>query len=235
MAVGSDRWGAAAYAAWFETPLGREVWADEERALLAVLRPHAGWRVLDAGCGDGRLLVTLTGRGARPIGVDASAATLATARTRLRAAGVSPQLVRADLTALPFRAAAFDAATAVTVLCVVAAPAVVLGELARVVRAGGRVAVGELERWSLWALRRRLGGGRGPWRGVRFWSAGRLTRALRAVGLSPRDRVGAVFYPPARAAARVLRQLDGAVGRVTTVGAAFIAIGADRLPEAADG
>jgi 2-polyprenyl-3-methyl-5-hydroxy-6-metoxy-1,4-benzoquinol methylase len=57
-----------AYAAWFESPLGRRVWAHEERALLIVLQPKAGWRVLDAACGDGRLLRSLAGRACAPSG-----------------------------------------------------------------------------------------------------------------------------------------------------------------------
>jgi SAM-dependent methyltransferase len=229
MAVAGDLWDPVAYAAWFDTPLGRQVWADEERALLAVLDPAAGDQVLDAACGDGRLLAALAARGTRAIGVDAGAAMLAAARTRLRAAGVPVSLVRADLATLPFAAGAFDAVTAVTVLCVAAAPEATLRELARAVRQGGRVVVGELGRWSLWALRRRLRGRRrGAWHGARFWTARQLGHALRAAGLAPRVTRSAVFYPPISPAARLLHRLDRLLGRVTTVGAAFMAIAADR-------
>ncbi len=43
------------YADWFESPLGRRVWADEREALNRVLGNVAGWRMLDAGAGDCRL------------------------------------------------------------------------------------------------------------------------------------------------------------------------------------
>jgi 2-polyprenyl-3-methyl-5-hydroxy-6-metoxy-1,4-benzoquinol methylase len=91
-----------AYGTWFESPVGRRVWADEERALLRVLRPRPGGRVLDAGCGDGRLLVSLARQGLRVVGVDASGVMLRAARDRARTAGLAVHLVRADVGVLPF-------------------------------------------------------------------------------------------------------------------------------------
>lgn len=72
------------YRAWFDSALGRRVWAHEERALFSVLQPEAGSRVLDAGCGDGRLLLSLARRGVRVVGADASATMLRAARDRAR-------------------------------------------------------------------------------------------------------------------------------------------------------
>ncbi len=61
--------------------------------------------VLDLGCGAGRHLVALAERGVRAFGVDRSVAALAA--TPAAAGG---RVVRADLRALPFADAAFDAA-----------------------------------------------------------------------------------------------------------------------------
>jgi ubiquinone/menaquinone biosynthesis C-methylase UbiE len=127
---------AAAYGAWFETALGRRVWADERRALGAVLDPVAGRTVLDAGCGDGRWSLALGDQGAQVVGVDGDAVMLQAARRRCGRGRGRPILVRADV-ALPFANGAFDLVTAVTVLCVAARPLAVVRELARVVRVGG--------------------------------------------------------------------------------------------------
>ncbi|MBI4539595.1 MAG: class I SAM-dependent methyltransferase [Gemmatimonadetes bacterium] len=220
----------AAYGAWFDSPLGRRVWVDEERALFGVLQPKAGWHVLDAGCGDGRLLLSLARHGVRAVGVDASAAMLRAARDRACAAGLPVQLARADVRALPFADESFDAVAAVTVLCFVADSLAALREVARTVRRGGRVAIGELGRWSSWAARRRSQGRRhgGPWSVARFWSARGLRRLLRAAGLVSRRVRGAVFYPRSAAAARAFAPLDAGLGAITTVGAAFIALAADK-------
>jgi SAM-dependent methyltransferase len=72
--------------------------------VVDLLAPDAGERILDLGCGTGRLTDRIAATGARAVGVDSSPAMLAEAR----ASRPRPEFVRADATALPFEAA-FDA------------------------------------------------------------------------------------------------------------------------------
>jgi ubiquinone/menaquinone biosynthesis C-methylase UbiE len=81
-----------------------------------------GLRVLDAGCGAGALSERLAGLGARVAGLD------------LRGGPV-----RGDLRRLPFRDGAFDLAVCALVLHYLRDPAAAVAELARVLRAGGRL------------------------------------------------------------------------------------------------
>jgi SAM-dependent methyltransferase len=214
----------AAYRAWFDSPLGRRVWADEERALLGVLRPEPGWRVLDVGCGDGRLLESLARRGLRAIGADPAAEMLRAARQRLGRGWAPIHLVRAEIGALPFASESFEAAIAVTVLCFVRDPGRALEDVARSVHRGGHVVVAVLGRRSSWAAERRRR--RGSWRLAKFWSAGELKGVLRGAGLLPQRLRGAVFYPRSASAARAFAALETALGAITTIGAAFIAAAA---------
>lgn len=97
-----------------------------------------GRRVLDAGCGTGRLAAALAERArAKVWGVDRSPEMLAVARTRVPP-GVGLKLGR--LEELPFKDDWFDAAVAWLVVHLVDRPRA-LAELRRVVRPGGAIAV----------------------------------------------------------------------------------------------
>jgi SAM-dependent methyltransferase len=103
-------------------------------------------RVLDAGCGSGRLTVALAEAGAAVTGVDTNASQLDVAARRAAEAGASLQLLEADFNdALPFADATFDAV--VSRLSVMAAPDPIatLRELGRVLEPGGRLVT------ALWA------------------------------------------------------------------------------------
>jgi trans-aconitate methyltransferase len=86
---------------------------DWGRRVIARLQPRPGERVLDLGCGTGRLTADIAGQtgSARVTALDRSAAMLAVAR---ETAGLDGRIVRADGTALPFNGtfdAVFSAAT----------------------------------------------------------------------------------------------------------------------------
>jgi SAM-dependent methyltransferase len=174
---------ARRYDAWFETGWGRYAWRVESAAVLAALGPVAGHRIVEVGCGTGRLAALLADRGATVVGVDVDAAMLAVAATR--AAG---RLVRADAGRLPLPDATADAAVAVATLEFTTDPARVLAEMARVTRPGGRLVVAVLNPRSLWGWAARVRH-RSPYRDGCFLSRDRLlalgrrhgTAALRGV------------------------------------------------------
>ncbi|MGQ0553117.1 MAG: methyltransferase domain-containing protein [Planctomycetota bacterium] len=101
-----------------------------------VLR-HARGRVLDAGCGAGRLLGPLASAGLRPFGSDLSLAMLAQSQERVRTAGAEARLLQADIERLPFAAESFDTLLSITVLEHFPGYAGILSEYARVLRPGG--------------------------------------------------------------------------------------------------
>ena len=118
-----------------------------ERWGLARLRARALAEVSAAVGGGGRLLEVGAGTGGNfglyPKGV--RAACVEPSREMLLRAASKPErpagslLARAFAERLPFADATFDAAFATLVFCSVGSPHVGLGELRRVVRAGGRV------------------------------------------------------------------------------------------------
>jgi arsenite methyltransferase len=110
----------------------------QRRRVLDLLAPQRGERILDVGCGPGHLareIASAVGAEGRVCGVDVSEQMLALA------AGSGVELVHATGATLPVGDGDFDAAVATQVYEFVEELANALGELHRVLRAGGRALI----------------------------------------------------------------------------------------------
>lgn len=177
---------AEAYEAWYETPLGAYVIAEEERALKGLLPP--GESLLEVGAGTGYWLRRLAYP--KKVGVEPSEAMRRLGKERVPEA----EWVAAQGEALPFADGAFDVVLLFTVLEFVGEVERVLAEARRVLKPGGALVVGVLEALSPWAaLYRRLGEkGVLPWARARF-----LAREDLKALLGPPEAEGeAVFLAP---------------------------------------
>ena len=116
-----------------------------DRVHLAALAALAGsdWVVGDLGCGTGQVSASLAPFVAKVIAVDESAAMLQAARRRL--AGLdNVDLRRGQLEGLPIDDGRLDMASLMLVLHHLPEPAKALAEVARVLRPGGRVIIGDM-------------------------------------------------------------------------------------------
>ena len=108
--------------------------AQQVRRLLGPFTRNEA--ALDAGCGTGALAFALAPHVGEVVGVDTNAYYLEAARA---AAPANVRFVEADATALPFGYAEFEIAACLRLLHHVRRPELVVSELARVTRPGGRV------------------------------------------------------------------------------------------------
>lgn len=138
--------GPETYESWRKTSLGAVTEAIEQRLILKLMGDLKGLCVLDVGCGDGVLTCAATSRGALATGVDPDPAMLNAARARAERAGANADFMDGRIEQLPFNDASFDVVAAITVLCFVDDASAAVREMARVLRPGGRLVLGELGR-----------------------------------------------------------------------------------------
>jgi SAM-dependent methyltransferase len=149
-----------------------------------------GDRLLDVGCGEGRHCFGALERGARVVGLDLDAKSLAAAhgplRARARELGGSGAVLRGDAFHLPFADRSFDRAICSEVMEHVHDYPAAARELARVVRPGGSAAV-TVPTATSEHIYLRLGDDyfESPGGHIRIFRPRDLADALRRAGLRP--------------------------------------------------
>jgi SAM-dependent methyltransferase len=101
---------------------------------------HAGQRVLDVACGTGVVAITAARKGATASALDMTPELLAHARENAEIAEVAVDWREGDAERLPFDDGAFDVVLSQFGHMFTPRPAVVLGEMLRVLRPGGTIA-----------------------------------------------------------------------------------------------
>jgi SAM-dependent methyltransferase len=125
---------AAAWIAWSRAPGHDSYWRFHRDLFLEIVPPRSG-RILDLGCGEGRLARDLAALGHDVVGVDLSPAMVAAARE----AAPEMELHVADAAALPFEDGSFGLVVAFMSLQDVDDLRGAIREAARVLAPGGRL------------------------------------------------------------------------------------------------
>jgi SAM-dependent methyltransferase len=113
--------------------------------LAGMLSLRPGDRVLDLACGAGASAIHLAERfGIEPVGIDFSSATVDRARAAAVTAGIAAEFVVGDAEHLDFEDGSFDVVICECSFCVFPDKAAVSSEIARVLRPGGRVGIGDV-------------------------------------------------------------------------------------------
>jgi SAM-dependent methyltransferase len=197
---------AAEYDRWYDSPVGRSVLEREARC-IAELLDGTGRPWLDLGTGSGRFAGTV---GAE-LGLDPARELLELAARR------APAVVQGTAEALPIRDGSLGAVLSVTVFEFLPAADVAMREVARVLRRGGRFALGLLQKGGAWATAYEEQG-RDPssfFHGARFFSLEEVRSLAATAGLQAGEIRSTLFEAPGAAPSeRVIGGLDTRAGFV---------------------
>ena len=113
------------------------IWRVPDSELHVLPEDLAGKDVIELGCGTAYISAWLARRGARVVGIDNSAAQLATARRLQREHGLAFTLIHGNAEQVPYPDASFDLAISEYGACLWADPSRWVPEAARLLRPGG--------------------------------------------------------------------------------------------------
>lgn len=109
--------------------------------IVDAVDPHAGDELLDVATGSGNVAIPAAARGAKVTGLDLTPELLEVARRRAQDAGAQIEFLEGDAEELPFAEDSFDAVTSCFGVIFAPRHERAAGELARVARPGGRIAL----------------------------------------------------------------------------------------------
>ncbi len=181
------------YERWWRPALGQIAkgvtgpgMAEEVRIARLLMGLGAGDSVLDLACGPGnfsREFARVVGPDGLVVGVDVSTTMLDRAAQDLRRSGLENlAFVRGDATALPFADSSFNAVCCFAALHLMSDPMLVLDELTRVLKPGGRIALMTSVRRQLTVRPLKPVIERAS--GMRLFESGEIVGALQARGFS---------------------------------------------------
>jgi len=135
----AQKYAASAAGAWEQETPTWGIWSVPESQVHVLPEDLAGKDVIELGCGTAYVSSWLARRGARVVGIDNSAAQLATARRLQRQYGLDFPLIQGNAEAVPYPDASFDFAISEYGACLWADPQRWVPEAARLLRPGGQL------------------------------------------------------------------------------------------------
>lgn len=192
------RWNPEEYDAWYKTSLGALSDKLEKELVFSLIEIKHGDAVLDVGCGTGNYTIELAKRGADVIGIDSSEEMVGWARRKAEGERLKVFFQVSDAIKLSFPDDSFDLIVSNGLLCFLKEPEKALKEMHRVLKPGGRLVVGVLNRWSPWSFFRRLKGvfKETIYNQAYFISPPELEGLIRGVGFDVKETRTCLFFFP---------------------------------------
>lgn len=191
-------WNPKEYDTWYETHLGNLSDRLEKELVFSMVDIKSGEAILDVGCGTGNYTIELARKGVDVIGIDSSEEMLNFAIQKVKGELLKAEFQVANALNLPYPDQSFDLILSNGLLCFLREPEKALTEMYRVLKPGGRLIIGVLNKWSPWALFRRVKGlfKDTIYNQAYFISPPELEKMLRRTGFQVKDTKTCLFFFP---------------------------------------
>ncbi len=143
---------AGSYDSWYGTEFGRYADDLEKRLIIQFARPKKGEKVLDVGCGTGTYGSEFSKMGLEVTCLDMSKRMLNIAKTKSK----NIDTILGNVEDMPFEDNTFDLIVGITLIEFLPKPEKAIREMRRVLKDDGRIILGVLNRFSLFALHERI-------------------------------------------------------------------------------
>lgn len=138
------------YDSWYETKPGEFIDTVETETAINLITLSPGAKILDAGCGTGNFSIKLAKKGYLVTGIDISSDMLKIGWEKCRSKNLNIDFITMDIEKLDFPDNFFDAAFSMAAFEFIADPESAYWELYRVVKPGGQILIGTINRESAW-------------------------------------------------------------------------------------
>ncbi len=141
---------ALGYDSWYETARGAFIDKVESQAAFELFSPEPGYLILDAGCGTGNFSIKLSKMGCHVTGIDISPDMLAIARLKANCLFLPIDFIAMDMDRLNLPDNCFDGVFSMAAWEFICEPDKAFAELYRVLKPGGKLLIGTINKDSSW-------------------------------------------------------------------------------------
>lgn len=138
------------YDEWYESKRGSFIDEVETNCAFELFNIKKGMKVLDVGCGTGNFSIKLAKMGCEVVGVDVSTEMLKIAREKARSENLKIEFLEMDACDLDFEDETFDGVFSMATLEFIYDHQKAIDEMFRVLKKGGRLLIGTINRDSKW-------------------------------------------------------------------------------------
>lgn len=141
---------ASSYDSWYKTKLGGFIDQVETECAFKLFKVKKGMKILDVGCGTGNFSIKLAKMGCKVIGIDISEEMLNIAKEKAKKEALDIQFYKMDVYDLKFEDEYFDGVFSMAAFEFIKEPDKALNEIFRVIKKGGQILVGTINKDSKW-------------------------------------------------------------------------------------